>query len=476
MTSLPHRDLYVAGVWRRGADALTIKSPFDGADICTAGQASARDVEDAIAAAASTFAQTRKLPTFTRAEICRAIARGIAAQKEALALDMVLEGGKPIGDAKAEVDRAVHCFECAAAEAETFAGEMMPLDLRASSAGRFGVTKRVPVGPISAIAPFNFPLNLAVHKIAPAFAVGCPVILKPAPQTPSTSTRLAEIIDGTAWPKGAFSVLPAAPAVADALVTDERMKLLSFTGSPSVGWELKRRAGKKKVVLELGNNSAVIVDERVDVASIIPRLIYGSYSYAGQKCISVQRIDVHESLYADFVKRFVAASAQVKVGDPRDPDVLIGPLINPAAAARLDQWIDEAKARGARVLLGGPPKGTLYPATVLDNVPADAKLSCEEAFGPIVVLDSFRDFGEALARVNSSRFGLQTGVYSNDLKRVLASWNELEVGAVIVNDIPAWRIDPMPYGGVKDSGQGREGISASMHEMTELRLLVVNDA
>lgn len=469
-----HRPLFVAGSWRESGERMTIRSPYDGAELCTVAQAQPADIEDAIACATSTFATSRKMPTWQRAELCRKTAAGFGPRREELAMAMVLEGGKPIGDARAEVDRAVHCFEVAASEAETLGGQVMPLDLRASAAGRIGFTRRVPVGPIGAISPFNFPLNLAVHKIAPALALGCPVVLKPAPQTPTVCLQLAEIIDAAGWPKGMLSVVPSAPAVADRLVTDERIKLLTFTGSPEVGWEMKKRCGKKKIVLELGSNAAVIVDEGADLVLALPRIVYGAYSYAGQKCISVQRIYVHDKLYDTFVAQLLAATARVKCGDPRDPEVLIGPMINQAAAVRVEQWIEEAKARGARALAGGPRQGSVVPATVLVDVPHDAKVSCEEVFGPVVTVERFHDFNDALARANDSRFGLQAGVFTADLNRALRAWSELEMGGVIINDVPTWRIDPMPYGGVKDSGFGREGLRSSMEEMTEQRLLVVN--
>ncbi len=470
----PLRPLYVAGTFQTTELRSTIVSPFDGEVVNEVSLAGHAEMEAAIAGAAASRERTRRLGTWERAEICRAIARGCAGRREEIALSMVLEGGKPMSDALAEMDRAVHCFETAAAEAERMGGEMMPLDLRAHSAGRMGITRRIPVGPISAISPFNFPINLAVHKLAPAIATGCPVVLKPAPQTPTACLQLAEIIDGTDWPKGALSVVPSQPEVADALVTDERMKLLTFTGSPQVGWALKARAGKKKVVLELGANSAVILDEDCDLDFAIPRIVYGSYSYAGQKCISVQRIFVHERLYASFVERFVAASRKVKSGDPRDPQVINGPLINEAAALRLEQWIAEAKASGARALLEGPRVRSVIPPTILEHVPHDAKISCQEAFGPVATVEPFSDLGAALAAVNDSVFGLQAGIFTERLDHALLAWQELEVGGVIVNDIPSWRIDPMPYGGVKDSGLGREGIRASMEEMTEPRLLVLN--
>ena len=468
------RPIYVAGQWRLTAEQTLVRAPYDGAELGRVCLAGPQDIEDAMAGAVASFATTKRMATFERADICRKAAGGFLARKEELALGMCKEGGKPISDARAEVDRAAHCFETAAHEAENLGGEMMPLDLRPTSPGRFGVTKRVPIGPITAISPYNFALNLAVHKVAPAIAAGCPVVLKPAPQTPTVCLQLAEIVEAAGWPKGALSVVPSTPQVADALVTDERMKLLTFTGSPAVGWALKARCGKKKVVLELGSNSAVVVDEGTDLAFAIPRIVYGAYSYAGQKCIKVQRIYVHEKLHDDFLERFLAATARVKVGDPTDPEVLVGPLINEAAAVRVQAWIDEAIAAGAVQLHGGLRRGNIVQPTVLANVPHDAKVSCAEVFGPVVVIDRFKSFDDALARVNDSAFGLQAGIFTEHLDRALAAWHELDVGGVILNDIPTWRIDPMPYGGVKDSGLGREGIRASVHEMTEVRLLVVN--
>jgi glyceraldehyde-3-phosphate dehydrogenase (NADP+) len=468
------RPAYVAGRWEKTPDVLPIRSPFDGtvvAEVCQCGPA---EMERALAGAHAAFDKTKRLATYERAAICRDIASRIGGRKEELALSMVLEGGKPMSDALGEVDRAVHCFEEAASVVEHLGGEMMPLDLRAHSARRMGITRRVPIGPISAISPFNFPVNLAVHKLAPAIGAGCPIVLKPAPQTPTACLLLAEIIDQSAWPKGALSVTPASPQHADVLVTDPRMKLLSFTGSPQVGWALKARAGKKKVVLELGSNSAVIVDRTADLDMAIPRIVYGAYSYAGQKCISVQRIYVHAEIQDEFTKRFVAASREVRSGDPRDPAVINGPLIDEGHGRRIESWIEEARAAGAKILLGGPRQGNVLPPTVLEGVPPTCKLSAEEAFAPVVTIDSFTDMKRALAAVDDSAFGLQAGIFTADLHHALAAWEELEVGGVIVNDIPSWRIDPMPYGGVKDSGLGREGIRVSMEEMTEVRMLVIN--
>jgi acyl-CoA reductase-like NAD-dependent aldehyde dehydrogenase len=469
------RPIFVAGEWRTTSNTTTVHAPYDGAVVATVCLAGPQDIEDAIAGAVTSFEKTKRLATWERAEMCRKAARGFAARKEEIAMGMCKEGGKPISDARAEVDRAVHCFETAASEAENMGGEMMPLDLRPTSPGRMGITRRVPVGPISAISPFNFPLNLAVHKVAPAMAAGCPVVLKPAPQTPNVCLQLAEIVDEAGWPKGALSVVPSTPDVADKLVTDERLKLLTFTGSPQVGWALKAKSGKKKVVLELGSNSAVIVDEGTDLGFAVPRIVYGAYSYGGQKCIKVQRLYVHEKLHDVFLEKFLAATAAVKSGDPSDAAVINGPLINEAAAKRVIEWVDEAKARGAKVLCGGTRQGNVVAPTVMTNVPNDTKVSCAEVFGPVVVVDTFAQFDDALKRVNDSVFGLQAGIFTEHLDHAMDAWRELDVGGVIVNDIPTWRIDPMPYGGVKDSGLGREGIRASVHEMTEVRLLVINE-
>jgi len=468
-----HFSAYIAGKWTQTAERRELRAPFDGTHFATVHLCGPRELEDALAAAARAAPAVAALSSYERASICRTVAARLRARREELALGMCYESGKPIGDAFAEVDRAEHCFEIAAAEAERIHGEVMPLDLRPSSADRWGLTRRFPIGLVAGISPFNFPLNLAVHKIAPAMAAGCPIVLKPASQTPTSTLRLAEIIDDTAWPKGGLSVVPAARAAADLLVTDERVQLLSFTGSAEVGWDMKKRAGKKKTVLELGGNAAVIVDESADLDHALPKLIYGSFSYAGQKCISVQRIFVHARRWDEFVSGFVELARRVKVGDPRDSDVLVGPMIDEANARRVEDWIQEARRLGAEVLLDGKRKGTFVPPTVLAGVPREAKLDREEAFGPTVNLYKVADFDEAIERVNDSRFGLQCGVFTRDLPHAWRAFERLVVGGVIVNDAPSYRIDHMPYGGVKDSGQGREGIRYAIEDMTELRLMVL---
>ncbi|MBI2892885.1 MAG: aldehyde dehydrogenase family protein [Deltaproteobacteria bacterium] len=465
---------YVAGQWKETRDRRELRAPWDGAVFASVSFCGPAELEEAAQAAARAFELTRKLPVYERARICLDVARGLVARKEELAQGLCVEGGKPILDARAEVDRAAHCFELAAAEAERMGGEVFPLDLRPTSAGRLALTRRVPVGPVAAISPYNFPLNLGVHKVAPAIAAGCPVVLKPASATPTSSLRLAELIDQTSWPKGALSVVPCPNTVADAMVTDERFRFLSFTGSAEVGWGMKGRSGTKKVALELGGNAAVVVDEGADLDFAVPRIVYGAFSYAGQKCISVQRVLVHERLQGSFMERLIEATGRVKVGDPRDPDVLVGPVIDEANARRIEAWVEEARSGGAKVLAGGERRKNLLPAYVLANVPRDAQVSCKEVFGPVVTVEPFSSFSEALEAVNDSPYGLQAGVFTEHLDRALEAWDELEVGGVILNDTPTYRIDHMPYGGVKGSGQGREGIRYALEEMTELRLLAVN--
>jgi len=386
---------------------------------------------------------------------------------------LCVESGKPITDAKGEVTRLIDTFRVAAAEAVRITGEVLEMEISARAEGYQGMWKRVPIGPCSFIAPFNFPLNLAAHKIAPAIAAGCPFVLKPASLTPVGALMIGEVLAETELPPGAFSILPCSRKDAEPLTTDERFKLLSFTGSPDVGWDLKARAGKKKVVLELGGNAACIVDEDADLNDVIPRLIVGAFYQSGQSCIGVQRILIHESRYAETRDRFVAATEALKTGDPTDVDTFIGPLISKKAASRLHTWIEAAVARGARVLYGGQKDGAMLEATVLEGVPTDADVWANEAFGPVASLSSFGDFDRALHEVNDSVFGLQAGVFTRDIYKIQRAWNTLEVGGVVIGDIPNWRVDHMPYGGVKDSGLGREGIRYAIEDMTEIRLLVI---
>jgi glyceraldehyde-3-phosphate dehydrogenase (NADP+) len=349
-------------------------------------------------------------------------------------------------------------------------GETIPLDVMPASKGRVGITRRFPIGPIAGISPFNFPLNLAAHKVAPAIATGNPIVLKPPSKDPLTMLSVAEIIEEAGAPAGSVSILPMSRELGDRMVSDDRFKLLTFTGSPSVGWRMKERAGKKKVVLELGGNAGVIVDKSADLDWAVRRTIVGAFGYAGQVCISVQRMFVHEDVWDPFMTKLVEGARVLKLGDPQTD---IGPMVDENAASRTQRWVDEALAAGGKALLGGKADGTFFPPTVLTDVPVTAAVCSNEAFAPLVVAFRFRDIGDAIRQVNDSFFGLQTGIFTNDLDHAWKAFNELEVGGVIVNDVPTYRADHMPYGGVKDSGLGREGLRWAVEDMTELRIMVL---
>jgi glyceraldehyde-3-phosphate dehydrogenase (NADP+) len=429
--------------------------------------------EEAVEAAVAAFEVTRHLPAYERGRILREISAGIKSRREELGRLIALEAGKPIRDALVEVDRATLTFRLGAEEAERMTGELIPLDLMPASKDRIGITRRFPIGPIAAISPFNFPLNLAAHKVAPAIASGNPVVLKPPSKDPLVMLAVAEIIEAAGAPAGSVSILPMTRELGDRMVADPRFKLLTFTGSPSVGWRMKERAGKKKVVLELGGNAGVIVDKTADIDWAVKRSLVGAFAYAGQVCISVQRMFIHEDVWDEFMGKFVAGASALKLGDPLDPTTDVGPMVDAAAAGRTQRWVDEAIALGGVALLGGKADGTFFPPTVLTDVPVTAQVCSNEAFAPLVVAFPFRDLDDAIARVNDSMFGLQTGVFTNDLAGAWRAFAELEVGGVIVNDIPTYRIDHMPYGGVKDSGLGREGLRWAMDDMTEIRIMVL---
>jgi glyceraldehyde-3-phosphate dehydrogenase (NADP+) len=385
-----------------------------------------------------------------------------------------LEAGKPIRDAEVEADRGVFTVDTAAEEAKRIEGEVMPLDLLASSKGRFGITRRFAIGPIAGISPFNFPLNLALHKLAPAMASGNPLVLKPPSRTPLTMLVVAKLLEEIGLPKGAVSVLPMNREVGDALVEDDRFKLLSFTGSPEVGWSMKTRAGMKRVVLELGGNAGVIVDDDSDLDFAVGRVRTGAFSYAGQVCISVQRVFVHEAVYDRFKDALVTAVGTIKQGDPLDRTTDLGPMIDEKNVARVQSWVDAAVASGAKVLTGGTANGRFYNPTVIENAPRDSFVCSREAFAPIVTIFKVKSFKEAVDAVNDSEYGLQAGVFTNNFERSLYAFENIEAGGVIMNDIPTYRIDHMPYGGVKASGLSREGLRYAIEDMTEMRLLVVN--
>jgi acyl-CoA reductase-like NAD-dependent aldehyde dehydrogenase len=392
---------------------------------------------------------------------------------EELADALCIEAGKPIKDARGEVGRLIDTFRIASEESVRIGGEVMPLDISPRARGYSGQWKRVPIGPCSFISPFNFPLNLAAHKVAPALAVGCPFVLTPASLTPIGALVIGEVLAETDLPKGAFSILPCSREGANRFTEDDRLKLLSFTGSPGVGWALKARAGKKPVVLELGGNAAVIVDEDADLEDAIERIVFGAFYQSGQSCIGVQRIIVHESLYERFRDQLVEKTKALKMGDPKDESTFIGPMISEKEATRLHGWIESAVSAGANLLCGGKREGAMLEATLLDNVTAGADVICQEAFGPVAVLSTFDDFDQALEQVNDSVFGLQAGIFTRDIYKAHKAWDTLEVGGVVIGDVPSWRVDHMPYGGVKESGLGREGVKFAIEDMTEVRMMVL---
>jgi glyceraldehyde-3-phosphate dehydrogenase (NADP+) len=469
----PH-PIYLAGSWVDSPDVLEIANPARPGELAGATyQATEAQYEQAVEAAVRAFEVTRKLPAYERGRMLREVSAGIKARREELAALIAAEAGKPIRDSLAEVDRATITFRLGAEEAERMYGEVIPLDLNVASKDRVGITRRFPIGPIAGISPFNFPLNLAAHKVAPAIASGNPIVLKPPSKDPLVMLAVAEILDSVGLPEGAVSILPMSRELGDRMVSDERFKLLSFTGSPSVGWRMKERAGKKKVVLELGGNAGVIVDKGADLDWAVMRSLVGALGYSGQVCISVQRMFVHEDVWDAFMDKFLAGVAALTVGDPADPATDVGPMVDAKAASRTKQWVDEAVALGGRLLAGGTADGTFFAPTVLTDVPVTAQVCSNEAFAPVVVAFKFRELSEAIAAVNDSFFGLQTGVFTSDLAGAWQSFSELEVGGVIVNDIPTYRIDHMPYGGVKDSGLGREGLRWAMEDMTEIRIMVL---
>src|ERR1700676_2638156 len=462
------------GKWRSDGERIEIYSPGSRQRVGATYRATAADAEAAIRAATRAFEATRRMGGYERQRVLRAVSSGIEKQSEELARMVALEAGKPIKTARVEVDRAVFTFSVAAEEAVRVGGEYLPLDWQASTAGRWGIVRRFPLGPIAGITPFNFPINLVAHKVAPAIAAGCSMVLKPAPQTPLSSLLLAECVQQAGWPDGGLNVLPLSNEDAGLLVTDDRIKLISFTGSAPVGWDIKRRAGKKKVVLELGGNAAVIVHSDADLEYAAERCVSGGFGYAGQTCISVQRILVEHSVYGKFTDLFVEGVKKLKIGDPLDESTDVGPLIRESDAIRTTAWIDEAVRAGARLLCGGGRKNLIVEPTVLTGTKPEMKVNCQEVFGPGVPVAPTKDFDQALRQVNHSAYGMQAGVFTRDAKLLFQAYEELEVGGVIAGDVPSFRVDQMPYGGVKDSGFGREGLRYAIEEMTEPKLMVMN--
>jgi acyl-CoA reductase-like NAD-dependent aldehyde dehydrogenase len=462
------------GKWIEAGDPVEVRSPFDGAVVGRVFQGRREHANAAIAAAVKAFGTTRRLPAFERQRVLRRVAESMTQRKEEFAQTLAQEAGKPIKAARTEVERSIFTVTVAAEESTRIYGEFLPLDWQEYTVGRWGIVRRFPLGAVAGITPFNFPLNLVAHKVAPAIACGCTMVLKPAPQTPMTALLLAEAVQQAGWPDGALNVLPLSNEDAGLLVTDERLKLISFTGSAAVGWDIKRRAGKKKVALELGGNAAVIVHSDADLTFAAERCVAGGFAYAGQSCISVQRILVERSVSAKFTELLVAGVRNLKTGDPMLESTDVGPMIRESDAIRASDWVHEAVRGGARLLCGGQRNGSILEPTVLTGTRAEMKVSCQEIFAPVVSVESYDDFQDALRQVNNSPYGLQTGIFTRDTKLLFNAYEELEVGAVVAGDVPTFRIDQMPYGGVKDSGLGREGLRYAIEEMTEPKLLVMN--
>ncbi|MEW5875771.1 MAG: aldehyde dehydrogenase family protein [Candidatus Zixiibacteriota bacterium] len=463
----------IAGKPVVGTRAHEVRAPYDGRVVTEASMGDRAMLNSAISVALSACEVMRRMRPFERAAILERFAELAAECREEFATMLCEEAGKPVGLGLQEADRCVATIRDAAYWAAHPVSELLPLDGVVHGTGRQGILKRFPIGAVAAITPFNFPLNLVAHKMAPAIAAGCPMVLKPASQTPSCAVRMAELAIAAGVPPEGINVVLASGADAELLVTDERIRMVTFTGSAEVGWGIKARCGKKKVALELGGNAGAIVERDADLPYAAQRVAMGGFAYAGQSCISVQRVFVQESVAPEFEAALVAAADAMIAGDPADPATMCGPLIDAANAARVEQWIAAAVKRGARVLAGGTRAGSVVRPTVLANAPADCDVNCSEVFGPVVTVTRYREFDEALAMVNDTHFGLQAGVFTNDLRLVWRAYEEIETGGVIHNDVPTFRVDAMPYGGIKDSGMGREGARWAIEEMTEPKLLVL---
>lgn len=462
----------VDGEWIKSDDAIEVRSPYDDTLVAIVHRAGPDGVERAIASAVKAFETIRKMPSWKRSEILEKISKGIAERHETFARAIAFEAGKPIRTARAEVDRAIFTFKIASEETRRLYGEIVPLDWLPGTEGRTGYIHRVPRGPVAGITPFNFPLNLVAHKVAPALAAGDPILIRPATQTPVSSFLLAEVVLEAGWPAGGIAVIPCTTTDAGPLIEDDRIKVLTFTGSPAVGWALKGRANRKMVTLELGGNAGTIVHHDADLDYAAERVAWGAYSYAGQSCISVQRVYVHKKGYKDFVESLVPKVEALKVGNPLDEETDVGPVIDPGAADRLGDWLEEAKAGGAKVLAGGEREGNVWQPTILADLKEDMSMSCQEAFGPFLGLYEYTDVFQAIKSVDTSDFGLQAGLFTKDWDLIQTAFHNIEVGGLMVNDVSTFRIDHMPYGGVKASGFGREGLRYAIEEMTEMKLMM----
>lgn len=469
-----HYPYYLANEPQSPNAELVVYDKYTGEPATRVAMADEAAIDRAIAAAVQATEPMRRFKAYQRQAVLQHAANRFTQRAEELAQSLCIEAGKPLKDARGEVTRLIETFRIAAEESVRMYGEVLPMDISARGADYSGMWKRVPIGPCSLISPFNFPLNLAAHKVAPAIAAGCPFVLKPASLTPIGALIIGEVLAETDLPRGAFSILPCRREGAALFSTDDRLKLLSFTGSPEAGWQLKQQAGKKPVVLELGGNAACVIDADADIDDAVARNLFGGYYQSGQSCISVQRIIIHRDVYHRFRKHFVDQVSHLKTGNPHDEDTFIGPIISDKECGRIDQWVKQAVAAGATVLTGGRRlDNNIYQATVLENVPHAAEVYCREVFGPVTMIERVDTFDQALERVNDSSFGIQAGVFTRDIDRIQQAWDTLHVGGVCINEVPSFRMDHMPYGGVKDSGLGREGIRWAIHDMTEPRLLLI---
>jgi aldehyde dehydrogenase (NAD+) len=468
------RPYLVNGQWRTGEGTFEVKNPFDDSLVAEIGIPTADDVEEATARAAEVFDETKQLSVAARSTALDHISRRLAETMEENAQLIAAEGGKPLKWARVEAARAVSTFRWASETIRHGDDELMRLDTEAAFGSRIGLLRRFPIGPVLGITPFNFPLNLVAHKVAPALAVGAPIVVKPASATPIGALRLAEFFDETDLPKGMYQVLPVRSKVADAMARDDRFRKISFTGSAAIGWYLKGLDPKKKVTLELGGNAGVIVHSDADLDMAAQRIAFGAYYQAGQSCISVQRVLVAAEVYEEFSALLTKQVEQLITGDPMDPNTDVGPVIDRGEVDRIGEWVAEAQAQGAEVLTGGKADGPFFQPTLLSQTTPEMKVRCEEVFGPVATITPYQTFEEALAEVNDSKYGLQAGVFTNDLNRAFEAHRTLDVGGVIVNDVSAFRADQMPYGGSKESGFGREGLRFAMEEMTEPRIMVLS--
>jgi len=471
---LPGPAFLIGTQWRNSSVRQSVINPYTGRAVAEVCQAQLPDIEDAIQLSISAFPLLADLPAHARSKALWTIAQHLSARQQEFAKVMSLESGKPISDARREIQRAIQTFTVASEEAKRLPGETIPMDVSPGMEHHLGILRRVPIGPVLGITPFNFPLNLVAHKMAPCLAVGNPFILKPAPQTPLTALLLGEVISELDLPPGTLSIVPCENTLAETMVKDQRIHALSFTGSAAVGWNLKNKAGKKRVTLELGGNAAVIVEPDADIRLAAQRCATGGVSYSGQTCISVQRLFVHNDVHDQFTQLLLDHLRAFSIGDPLDETTVIGPLINEEAAKRVEAWIQEAMAHGADCLLGGTRQGATVMPTVLAHVQTTMKVSCEEVFGPVMTLSRYDDFADALRLVNDSPYGLQAGLFTQNVNRIFQAYHDLDVGAVLANEIPTWRADHMPYGGIKDSGLGREGVRYAMQELSEIKLLVLH--